>query len=81
LAQRKKASSDEETPKEGVLISAAKAIGAAAGKIAAMAGAKPPVAKKPLRKGKLPPKNKSRLPRLEKKALKKAQAKSAALAK
>ena len=68
----KKAKTTEEAP-EGVLVKAAKEIGAAVGKVAALAGAKPekpPKVKIP----KLAKKNKSRLPRKEKKARKKAGA-------
>ena len=55
------------------LVDAAKAIGKAAGKIASIAGAsaEPPAPKRRAKTGKLPKKNKSRLPRLEKKAQKK----------
>jgi len=56
---------------ETLLVSAAKAIGAAAGKIASLAGAAPAKSEK---KGKLPKKNKRRVPRLQKKALQKASA-------
>ncbi|HEX8985173.1 MAG TPA: hypothetical protein VF767_07075, partial [Bryobacteraceae bacterium] len=59
---------------ESVVVDVAKAIGGAAGKIAAAAGvtAPPPrVAKAKV--GKLPKKNKARLPRRQKKAQKKAR--------
>ena len=66
----------EEAPKEESLaVTAAKAIGKAAGKIASLAGASGPVLKAPAKKrGKLTPKNKKRLPRKVKKAQKKAAA-------
>jgi hypothetical protein len=54
-----------------LLVSAAKAIGTAAGKIASLAGAAPT---KSTKKGKLPKKNKRRVPRLQKKAQRKAAA-------
>jgi hypothetical protein len=58
-----------EEPPEGVLVTAAKTIGAAAGKVAAAVGiATPPKPKVP----KLAKKHKSRLPRKQKKAAKKA---------
>jgi hypothetical protein len=62
----KKISSAESS----TLVDAAKAIGTAAGKIASLLGVKPEP--KPARKpaaGKLPKKNKDRLPRKEKKTL------------
>ena len=62
---------DEVTPKEpedSGLISAAKAIGAAAGKIASLAGATVDTQPAKPKKPKLAKKNKSRLPRREKKA-------------
>jgi hypothetical protein len=70
--QEKKKKKSEPEADEGVLVSAAKAIGAAAGKVAALAGAvpSPPKVKIP----KLQPKNKTRLPRRQKKALQKAAA-------
>ncbi len=56
---------------DGALVSAAKAIGSVAGKVAAAVGiATPPKPKVP----KLAKKNKSRLPRRQKKAAKKAEA-------
>ena len=59
------------TPQETddtILVSAAKAIGSAAGKIASLVGA-PPEGKVAAKKtGKLPKKNKHRLPRRQKKA-------------
>ncbi|MEO8049447.1 MAG: hypothetical protein ABI833_03440 [Acidobacteriota bacterium] len=61
---KKKISAEKQD--EGVLISAAKAIGAAAGKIARLAGAAPAA-----QKGKLQKKNKTKLPRRQKKAAQK----------
>ena len=58
-------------PEEGLLVSAAKAIGATAGKIAALAGAGPTPPKNP-KKPKLAKKNKSRMPRKQKKAQQKS---------
>jgi hypothetical protein len=62
-----------ETPDEGVLVSAAKAIGKATGKVANVAVVAPEVSepKKPQKVPKFFKKNKHRLPRREKKALKK----------
>jgi hypothetical protein len=65
-----------DTGEEGVLAAAAKAIGSAAGKVAALAGVEK-VEKKPgglvkrvrVPEGRLPKKDKSRLPRRQKKAL------------
>jgi hypothetical protein len=58
---------------ESGLVSAAKAVGEAAGKIAALVGvAEPGPPKKSMKIPKLAKKNKSRLPRREKKALQKA---------
>lgn len=67
MAKKKKEESPEAA--DSVLVTAAKGIGTAAGKIAAAAGvtekpATPPKPKVP----KLAPKNKSRLPRRQKKA-------------
>jgi hypothetical protein len=67
---------EKKTKAKSVLVEAAEAIGAATGKIAALAGAtadKAP-APKAVRKPKLAAKNKSRLPRRQKKAEKKAAA-------
>jgi hypothetical protein len=65
----------EEEAGEGILESAAKAVGKAAGKVAAAVGvtADEPVTPKPpkVKVPKLAPKNKKRLPRKEKKAAKK----------
>jgi hypothetical protein len=67
----------EEKAPETVVVAAAKAIGKAAGKIAALAGASGPTLKAPAAKrGRLAPKNKSRLPRKQKKAQKKASLKA-----
>ena len=55
----------------GVLVTTAKTIGRAAGKIAALAGAN--AGAPPQVKGKLPKKAKSRLPRRQKKAHRKAE--------
>lgn len=54
-----------------LLVSAAKAVGTAAGEIASLAGTAPA---KSAKKGKLPKKNKRRVPRLQKKAQRKAEA-------
>ena len=62
----------EPETEEGVLATAAKAIGTAAGKIAALAGVAPSPPK--LKIPKLQKKNKSRLPRRQKKARQKAAA-------
>jgi hypothetical protein len=76
----KKDSTKPEAPKpdseESALVTAAKAIGKAAGKVAALAGAEvtPPRTPKTPRIGKLVKKNKKRLPRREKKAQQKATA-------
>ena len=51
-----------------MLVNVAKAIGTAAGKVASIAGVKA------VKKGKLPKKNKVRMPRRQKKAQKKAAA-------
>lgn len=59
------------TTDESVIVSAAKAIGTAAGKIASLAGVSAPAEPK---RGKLPPKNKARLPRRQKKAKQKLEA-------
>ena len=74
----KKSTPPEEAP-DSILLTAAKGLGAAAGKIAALAGAKPqtPTSPKNVKKPKLAGQNKSRVPRKEKKALKAAQSKQA----
>jgi hypothetical protein len=61
---------------DNVLVSAAKAIGSAAGKIASLAGAEPEArpAAKSTKVGKLPKKQGHRLPRRQKKALQKTSA-------
>jgi hypothetical protein len=56
--------------KENILVNTAKAIGTAAGKVVSLVGAAP--AGTPVKKRKLPKKNKPRLPRRLKKAQKKA---------
>jgi hypothetical protein len=73
--QEKKKKKAEPEAEEGPLVSAAKAIGSVAGKVAALAGAeaKPPSPPK-VKIPKLQPKNKTRLPRRQKKALQKAAA-------
>jgi hypothetical protein len=74
---------DTQEPAEGVLVAVAKKIGKAAGKVAAVAGsgaeepveAAPPAPKPQTKSVKVPKfekKNKSRLPRKEKKAQQKA---------
>jgi hypothetical protein len=80
---RKKPVKPEDT--DSTLTAAAKAIGAAAGKVAVMAGIAEPAPKpqtkstKPAKQPKLQSKNKSRLPRKQKKAMqKKAAAQSQA---
>jgi hypothetical protein len=76
--KKPKASKKSKTPepKDDALTSAAKAIGAAAGKIAAVAGvAEPaPAPKKSMKPAKLVKKNNPHLPRKLKKAQKKAAA-------
>ena len=66
----------KEQSEETVLAKAAKKIGEVAGKVAAVAGAAPSTPKKE-RVGKLVKKNKTRLPRKEKKVQQKAAAKQA----
>jgi hypothetical protein len=76
-AKTKPEPAKEEAPKENgetVLVAAAKAIGKAAGKVAALVSPAVPTPKRP-RIGKLVKKNKSRLPRRQKKAQQKATAK------
>jgi F420-0:gamma-glutamyl ligase len=64
----------EQPETENVLVAAAKTIGKAAGTIAHIAGVSPSETRAPKAqpKGKLPKKNKARLPRKVKKAQKKA---------
>jgi hypothetical protein len=65
----------EKKQEDGILTETAKAIGRTAGKVAAMVGAGNPEGKltpKTPRPGKLPKKNKHRLPRRQKKAQLKA---------
>lgn len=57
----------EERGHEGVLVSTAKVIGKAAGKVAALKGGGPAVPAPKAKSGRLPKKNKSRLPRKVKK--------------
>ena len=70
---------NEEGPVEdSALVSAAKSIGTAAGKVASAIGVKPEhPTPKSIRRGKPVKKNKPRLPRKQKKALKKAAEKAA----
>jgi hypothetical protein len=65
---------DKRNTKDNVLVNAAKAIGAAAGKVVSLVGTTPdgtPLRAKSAKKGKLPKKDKNRLPRRLKKAQKK----------
>jgi hypothetical protein len=65
---------DKRNTKDNVLVNTAKAIGAAAGKVVSLVGTAPggtPLPAKTVRKGKLPKKDKNRLPRRLKKAQKK----------
>lgn len=74
----KKKNAEEGPAEDSALVSAAKSIGTAAGKVASAIGVKPeqhPKAKT-IRRGKPVKKNKPRLPRKQKKALKKAAAKA-----
>jgi len=76
----KKKTEESAPPAEGALATVAKAVGKAAGKVAKLAGAEAPAAEAPPAKPakvkipKLAPKNKTRLPRREKKALQKKNA-------
>ena len=71
---------EQEQPAEGALATVAKAVGKAAGKVAKVVGAGEPAAEaapakpKKVKIPKLAPKNKSRLPRKQKKALQKQNA-------
>ena len=72
-----KKAKETESKEDNLLVSAAKTIGKAAGKIAAVSGVQSqPAAGQPAHaqrsKGKLAPKNKARLPRRQKKARQKA---------
>jgi hypothetical protein len=71
----KKPTTPQDT-KDNIIVSAAKVTGAAPGKIASLAGARPeaPPHEKTTKKGKLPKKHKHRLPRRQKKAQQKAAA-------
>jgi hypothetical protein len=71
----KREQKNQEEHGEGLLVGAAKAIGGLAGKVAAAVGVnehETSPATPTTKSGKLAPKNKSRLPRREKKARKKA---------
>jgi len=70
---KKPAAAPVET-EDPILVSAAKVIGAAAGKIASLAGAAPPATPKTPKVGKLLKKSGSRLPRKQKKAQQKKMA-------
>jgi hypothetical protein len=78
-APKEKNKTDEP---QGLLVETAKALGSVAGKVASAVGLgthnaeAPPPPPEPRHKGKLQPKNKSRLPRRQKKALKKSTAAS-----
>jgi len=63
----KKKTEDLAAPEESTIVAAAKAVGAAAGKVAHAAGISAPAAPAKPKIPKLAPKNKSRLPRREKK--------------
>ena len=72
--ERKKKSAESET-KDGILVATSKAVGAAVGKIASAAVVAEPALKPHTLSSKVPKlqkKNKSRLPRRQKKALQKA---------
>lgn len=85
MAKKQTPPAEQEQGSEGLLVSAAKGLGAAAGKIATLAGAKadaPAEGAKPKsppkpKIEKLAPKNKTRLPRKEKKAKRVASARKA----
>jgi hypothetical protein len=76
--QKPKGRKKEPKAEGGLLVETAKTIGVAAGKVAALAGIAEPAPAKPQTKSvkvpKLQKKNKSRLPRRQKKALQKAAA-------
>jgi len=74
----KKKTAEEAPAEDSALVSAAKSIGAAAGKVASAIGVKPEphATPKTIRRGKPVKKNKPRLPRKQKKALKKAAEKA-----
>jgi hypothetical protein len=67
----KKSTNPAEEAPESLVVTAAKGIGAAAGKVAALAGVKPDTPPSKPKVPKLAAKNKSRLPRKEKKAARK----------
>jgi len=75
-ATKKPPAADESPDSGSVLVSAAKAMGAAAGKVAAITHVATPekTSVKHAVRGKYAPKNKSRLPRKQKKALQRASA-------
>ncbi len=77
---KKKAEKADKGGEKSGLVAAAEAVGAAAGKVAAMVGvtAERPNTPPTPKIGKLKPKNKSRLPRRQKKALQKAKAAASA---
>lgn len=79
----KKKTAEQAPAEETPLVSAAKTIGTAAGKIAAAVGVKPEAATgpAPVKRGKPQKRNKQRLPRKLKKQMKKQAAKSAPAAK
>jgi hypothetical protein len=70
----------EPEPEDNALVAAAKTIGTAAGKIASLGGVEPSPPRSPAKPKpqKLQKKNKSRLPRRQKKALRKGLAKPVA---
>ena len=67
-----KEKADKKKPKEAVAVDAVQSDRQAAVKIASPAEAPKPAGTKSMKKGKLPPKHKSRLPRRQKKAQQKA---------
>lgn len=69
---------ETQKPPEGVLVAAARSIGTAAGTLAAAVGVAAP---QKIRVAKLPDRKKSRLPRRQKKAVKKAAARAQGAAK
>src|SRR5689334_778935 len=85
MAKKQTPPDEQEQGSESLLVSAAKGLGAAAGKIASIAGAKtdaPAEGAKPKsppkpKAEKLAPKNKARLPRKQKKAQRVASARKA----
>jgi hypothetical protein len=74
-----KVKKEEKQEDDGILKTVAKVVGGAAGTVASLAGVTPataPRVRAATRAGRLLPKNKSRLPRKEKKALQSKAAKS-----